>query len=152
RIGETEMKFLAEEVSDAATLGGDALKAALVASAGLRQARSGTTPKAQGPLADPVGGRLDRYDVREVLFHGRSSVVFRARDPEADRDVALKVFLRDWGAAEMERFRRALEPVLRLQHPHLVAMYDVGRTGQHCWVATQYVERESLTQVIQRIG
>src|SRR5205807_1301144 len=141
----------AQEVAEAPTLAGDALTNAIAQVAaggatGERPSRMG------GPLAELVGTKLGHYDVDKVLFRGRSSVVFRARDAEGDRDVALKVFLRDLGASEMDRFRRALEPVLKLRHPHLVAMYDVGRTGQHCWVATQCVEGESLTQVIQRVG
>jgi serine/threonine-protein kinase len=45
-----------------------------------------------------------------------------------------------------------MKTVLGLQHPHLVTLLAAGKTGPFCWVAMEYVEGESLSQVIHRIG
>jgi serine/threonine-protein kinase len=46
----------------------------------------------------------------------------------------------------------ALKTVLPLRHPNLVTLYGAGKTGPFCWVAMEYVDGESMTAVIQRIG
>jgi serine/threonine-protein kinase len=48
--------------------------------------------------------------------------------------------------------RHAAADLLPLRHPNLVALQAAGKTGAYCWVAMDYVDGESLTQVIQRIG
>jgi serine/threonine-protein kinase len=50
----------------------------------------------------------------------------------------------------MQRFVRAMKTELRLKHPHLLRAYGAGKTGNHCWVAKEYVAGESLAAVIGR--
>jgi serine/threonine protein kinase len=45
-----------------------------------------------------------------------------------------------------------MKTVLPLRYPNLVALQAAGKTGVYCWVAMDYVDGESMTQVIQRIG
>jgi serine/threonine-protein kinase len=52
----------------------------------------------------------------------------------------------------MQRFVRAMKTMLPLKHPNLVALLGAGKTGDYCWMAMEYLEGESLTHVIQRIG
>ena len=52
----------------------------------------------------------------------------------------------------MQRFVRAMKTVLPLRHPNLVTLYGAGKTGPYCWAAMEYVEGESMKQVIQRVG
>jgi serine/threonine-protein kinase len=81
-------------------------------------------------------------------------VVFRARDTKDDREVACKVLWPEYAKndAEMQRLIRAVKTVLPLRHPNLVTLYGAGKTGAYCWISMEYVDGESLTQVIQRIG
>ncbi|HEX5269673.1 MAG TPA: serine/threonine-protein kinase, partial [Gemmataceae bacterium] len=51
-----------------------------------------------------------------------------------------------------ERFVRTMKTVLPLRHPNLVSVLAAGRTASQCWIAMEYVEGESLTQVVQRMG
>ena len=53
---------------------------------------------------------------------------------------------------KMQRFIRAMKTMLPLRHPNLVTLYGAGKTGPYCWIAMEYVEGESLTQVISRLG
>ncbi len=114
----------------------------------------------QKPTALPLevgaltGAVLGRYEVGPALARGRSSMVFQARDTASGAAVALKVLLPDVAASEddAQRFCRAMKMVLPLRHPNLVAVHDWGRDGPFLWSAVEFVEGESLRQVIQRIG
>jgi serine/threonine protein kinase len=114
--------------------------------------------RAAAPAADQpsalTGQTLSHYEVGPVLAKGQSGVVFRARDTKDGRTVALKVLRPEFSKneEEMQRFVRAIKTMLPLRHPNLVALYGAGKTGAFCWVAMEFVEGESLTQVIQRIG
>jgi serine/threonine protein kinase len=117
-------------------------------------------PKAALPLphlpAERLGELTDhmlaQYEVGPVLGRGHCGVVFRARDRKAGLTVALKVLFPDFpkDAGEMQQFVAALKSMLALRHPNLVALYNAGRTGPYCWLALEYVEGESLAQVLER--
>jgi serine/threonine protein kinase len=111
-------------------------------------------PPAGEPLTELAGKPLAHFEVGQVLAKGHSGIVFRARDTREDRDVALKVLWPEFSQNEdeMARFIRAMKTTMPLRHPNLVALYAAGKTGPYCWIAMEYVEGESLTQVIKRIG
>ena len=77
-----------------------------------------------------------------------------SRDTNDDKVVAFKVLQPEFSRneEEMQRFIRAMKTMLPLRHPNLVALYGAGKTGLYCWVAMEYVDGESMTQVIQRLG
>jgi serine/threonine-protein kinase len=106
-----------------------------------------------GELGRFVGKSISHYQVGEVLAQGHSGVVFHGRDTESGMPVALKILWPQMSEdKQKQRFVRAMKTVMPLQHPNLVRVLGAGRTGGCCWVAMEYVEGESLTQVIQRIG
>src|SRR5262249_19624081 len=105
-------------------------------------------------LQELSGTRLANYDVGLLLAKGQSGLVFRATDSKADRPVALKVL---WPECckdddEVKRFVRAMKTMMPLRHVHLVTLYGAGKTGSYLWIAMEYVDGDSLSQVIQRIG
>jgi serine/threonine-protein kinase len=67
-----------------------------------------------------------RYDVHERIGRGGMGTVFRGRDRELDRDVAIKVTTLST-AADAERLRAEARTLARLEHPGIVAVHDVGR-------------------------
>ncbi|HEX7840992.1 MAG TPA: protein kinase, partial [Kofleriaceae bacterium] len=77
----------------------------------------------------PSGGPscVGRYEIREVLGAGAMGVVYRARDPELDRDVAIKL-VRDSGASRSSGLRllREAQAMARLRHPNVLPIFDVG--------------------------
>ncbi|MGB8297184.1 MAG: serine/threonine-protein kinase [Polyangia bacterium] len=78
------------------------------------------------PRAPKVGTPLGRYVLMDVLGHGAMASVFRARDSQLGREVAIKVMgmtvaTRGQGA---ERFRREAQAVAALRHPGIVEIYD----------------------------
>jgi Protein kinase domain/Inner membrane component of T3SS, cytoplasmic domain len=104
-----------------------------------------------GELAETF---LAHFAVGPVLAKGKSGVVFRAVDIKADRVVALKVLRPEFtrNDTEIQRFIRSMKTMMPLRHPNLVALYGAGKKGPYCWIAMEYVEGESLTEVIRRIG
>jgi serine/threonine protein kinase len=105
-------------------------------------------------LHELTGTKLSHYEVGDVIAKGQSGLVFKAYDFKNDRTVAFKVLWPEFSRNddEMQRFIRAMKTMLPLRHPNLVALYGAGKTGTYCWIAMEYVEGESLTQLIARLG
>jgi tRNA A-37 threonylcarbamoyl transferase component Bud32 len=105
-------------------------------------------------LGELSGSALSHYLAGVVLARGKSGVLFRARDFKYQRDAALKVLKPEFARneAEVQRFIRSMKTMMPLRHPNLVTLYGAGKKGPYCWVAMEYIEGESLSQVIQRIG
>jgi serine/threonine protein kinase len=140
RIGNTELRFNAGR-EDPTTVAPAPKPAA-------------ATPVATEGLGGLIGQTLKHYRVEAQIAKGASGAVFRATDTDDGRTVALKVLQPEFSRndEEMQRFVRAMKTVLPLRHPNLVALYAAGKTGPFCWTAMEYVDGESMTQVIHRIG
>jgi len=95
--------------------------------------------------------RIGRYEVLETLGKGGMGVVYRARDPELDRFVAIKVVLA-WAQYDpdaMERFNREARVVAQMQHPHIVTVFDAGRTEEGLpYFVMEYLEGTDLGEVL----
>lgn len=105
-------------------------------------------------LGQLSGQTFGHYRLGPVLGRGRCGVVFRADDLKTGQALALKVFSPQFphGDQELQRFARVLKGMLPLRHPNLVALYAAGKTGAYTWVAREYVEGESLAEVIRRLA
>ncbi|MBY0492506.1 MAG: protein kinase [Gemmatimonadaceae bacterium] len=106
-------------------------------------------------MTDPLDAlrqALDgRYVIDRVLGRGGMATVYLARDLQHDRPVALKVLNPELSASlGAERFQREIRLAARLQHPHILGVYDSGATGDVCWFTMPYVEGESLRDRLQR--
>lgn len=97
----------------------------------------------------------NRYELVEPLGSGGMANVYLAHDEVLDRHVAIKV-LRDQYADDEEfvgRFRREAQSAARLSHPHIVQIYDWGRSGEGAYyIAMEYVPRGTLKDRIRRDG
>ncbi len=93
---------------------------------------------------------LGRYELLEEIGHGGFAIVYRARDTELDRLVALKelrsLLLTD--TTWVKRFRREAKAVARLDHPHIVTVYDVGQVGDRHFLVMRLVNGTGLDEVI----
>ena len=89
------------------------------------------------------------YEVLGVLGHGGMGVVYRAQQQRLKRVVALKMIRvgARAGPEERERFQTEAEAVARLQHPHIVQIFEVGEHDGLPWVALEFVEGGSLASV-----
>jgi serine/threonine-protein kinase len=87
----------------------------------------------------------DRYRLERELGRGGMATVYLAHDLRHDRPVALKVLLPEIARAlGPERFEREIKLAARLQHPHIVTVYDSGEAIGQLWFTMPYVAGESL--------
>jgi hypothetical protein len=143
----------------------DALVALVRAYAGAPQPPPRDTPAADGPAETPPGGGgawdipatlvgHPRYRVLGVLGSGGMGVVYKAVQRHTDRVVALKVLSLQLQARPdfVERFRREVRAVARLNHPHIVHAYDAEEAGGLHFLVMEYVDGVSLDQVVRQRG
>jgi serine/threonine protein kinase/Flp pilus assembly protein TadD len=108
-----------------------------------------TSPDPRDQLQAALGAQLT---IDRILGRGGMATVYLARDPKHGRSVALKVLHPELSATlGPERFRREIALAAKLQHPHILGVYDSGETpaGQ-LWFTMPYVEGESLRDRLRR--
>ena len=105
-------------------------------------------------ISNPLAEALrDRYALERVLGRGGMATVYLARDLKYDRLVALKVLDPDVAASlGPERFQREIRVAARLQHPHVLSVYDSGEAAGRLWFSMPYVRGESLRERLRREG
>ncbi len=95
--------------------------------------------------------QIGRYLIRSKLGSGAFGTVYRAYDPQLDRDVAVKV--PHPGALEspkaVERFLREARTAAQLRHPHIVPVHDAGHDGTHYYIASAFIPGETLAHAIE---
>ena len=100
------------------------------------------------PASPSLAGR---YSVLETLGRGGCGLVYKARDNELDRLVAIKVALagRRMTEADFDRLLHEARVAARLKHPALVTVYDVGRQPDgSAYIVMEYVAGPTLAQVL----
>jgi serine/threonine protein kinase/TolB-like protein/Flp pilus assembly protein TadD len=110
----------------------------------------GSTPDRNDLLAAELA---DVYLIEEELGRGGSATVYLAQDLRHGRRVALKVLHSALGAAlGMERFQREIRTQARLQHPHILPLYDSGTAAGRLYYTMPYVEAGTLRDRLRRAG
>ncbi len=95
----------------------------------------------------------DRYALEREIGAGGMATVYLAEDPKHHRKVAVKVLRPELAAVVgPERFLREIEIAARLQHPHVLPLYDSGEADGFLYYVMPYVEGESLSIKLAREG
>src|SRR6185437_9930080 len=98
-------------------------------------------------------GLSGRYVLERELGRGGMATVWLARDLKHDRPVALKVLHPDLASSlGPERFQREIRLAARLQHPHILTVYDSGESGGQLWFTMPFVEGQSLRERLGQTG
>ncbi|MEP6620959.1 MAG: protein kinase [bacterium] len=85
------------------------------------------------------------------LGRGGFATVYLAHDVRHDRPVALKVLHAEVAESiGVERFEREIKLAARLQHPHILGVFDSGGAGERLWFTMPYIEGESLRDRLNR--
>ncbi len=90
--------------------------------------------------------RIGQYEVREVIGRGGMATVYRAYQPNLNREVAIKVVLEQYADNPnfMERFRIEARSIAGLDHPNILAIYDFGQENNVPYIVTQLVPGGTL--------
>jgi WD40 repeat protein/tRNA A-37 threonylcarbamoyl transferase component Bud32 len=103
-----------------------------------------------------VGWKVGRFDLIETVGHGASGTVYKARDPELDRVVAVKVLRAGnlAGPRERDRFLREARSVAQLRHPAIASVHEVGESGGVPYLVSDFVRGVTLADLLsaRRLG
>jgi len=102
-----------------------------------------------------IGKKLDgRYELLELIGVGGMADIYRARDVQEDRIVAVKILKTEFAGSEefLRRFRNESKAIALLSHPNIVKIYDVGFTDKVQFIVMEYVDGITLTDYIEQQG
>ena len=99
-----------------------------------------------------TGTKLGPYEVLAPIGAGGMGEVYRAKDTRLERTVAVKVLSARLSASpeSRQRFEREARTISQLSHPHICALYDVGREGETDFLVMEYLEGETLADRLVR--
>ena len=94
--------------------------------------------------------RIGRYEIASTISQGGMGSVFLARDPQLNRQVAVKLLLETLDSDEWRRrFQREAKALARLDHPHIVTIFDFGEDDRgRPYIVMEYVRGRHLGELV----
>ncbi|HEU4569363.1 MAG TPA: protein kinase [Gemmatimonadales bacterium] len=129
-------------------------------SCGLEVGGAATTPVkaiASGEMTelDIVKEALNvEYEIQQELGRGGMAIVYKAKDKQLEREVAVKVlpFSLAFDAEFVERFQREARTAAQLEHPNIIPIYRVGKSGRVIFFVMKFLRGKSLSTVLRDRG
>ena len=102
-------------------------------------------------LDDPMQREFGGYELQELIGEGGMGVVYRAYQSSLDREVAVKLLAAGpWASKSfIERFQREAQNAARMQHPNIVAIYEVSNAADLHFFSMQLVKGPSLARELK---
>ena len=93
-----------------------------------------------------AGARIQRYEIIERLGAGGIGEVWRARDPQLSRELALKLLSPEFAgdAEHVRRFQQEARAASMLNHPNIITVYDIGEVDGREFIAEELVPGETV--------
>lgn len=106
----------------------------------------------QSEIVSLAGRSFGTYTIEKMLGAGGMGEVYLAHDAKLNRKVALKILPAEFvaDAERVKRFEREARTVSALNHPYIVTIYDVGTADGINYIATEFVEGETVRELINR--
>jgi serine/threonine protein kinase len=104
------------------------------------------------PEPEHLAEMLPQYDIECILGRGGMGVVYKGRQRDLDRVVAIKLLPAEMAVDEqfVERFRREARTLAKLHHPGIVNVYEFGQTSEgHLFFVMEYVDGTDLRRLIK---
>ena len=98
-----------------------------------------------------IGKTISRYRIEEKIGEGGMGVVYRARDLDLDRHVAVKVLSADLADEERRRrFQQEAQTASSLNHPHILTVFEAGTFEGRQYLITEFIDGWTLREWIRR--
>jgi len=96
----------------------------------------------------------EEYEIVEELGRGGMAIVFKAKEKQLDREVAIKVlpFSLAFDKEFVERFQREARTSARLEHPNIIPIYRVGKSGRIIYFVMKFLRGKPLSTVLTARG
>src|SRR5438045_5812436 len=91
---------------------------------------------------------FNHFEVRETLGTGGMGTVYKARDTQLERDVALKLLRRDLGPEYANQLQQEARITASINHPHVVQVFSFGRDHDQYYLVMELVDRGTLDDLI----
>jgi tRNA A-37 threonylcarbamoyl transferase component Bud32 len=103
------------------------------------------------PSPEELAPLFPQLEILELLGRGGMGAVYKARQPKLNRFVALKIISGDAAADPhfAERFQREAQALAKLNHPHIVSVFDFGETGGLFYFLMEFVDGANLRSLMQ---
>ncbi len=106
------------------------------------------------PTTIPAGTRFGPYEIHELIGSGGMGEVYRAKDGRLGRQVAIKVLPKSFAADQdrLKRFEREARSAGQLNHPNIVAIYDVGTATDTPYIVSELLDGQDLRTRLTKGG
>lgn len=96
------------------------------------------------------GKQFKEYQIDSAIAEGGMAAVYKAHQSHLERYVAIKVLPRQYALEHqfVERFRREAKVLAKLQHPHILPIYDYGIEGEYFYLVMPYIDGGTLEQLM----
>lgn len=100
---------------------------------------------------DYTGQVIKGYELTEFIARGGFGAVYRAVQPQVNREVAIKIILPEFANRPdfIRRFEAEAQVVARLEHPHIIPLYDYWRDAQGAYLVMRWLRGGSLRDVLK---
>ncbi|HRF98206.1 MAG TPA: protein kinase, partial [Aggregatilineales bacterium] len=96
-----------------------------------------------------IGHKLrNRYEIREHLGDGSTATVYKAFDERLEREVAIKMLLPHVRESTRKRFFQEATSAAKLNHPNIMAIFDIDQEGDRHFLVVEYVDGLSLSAYV----
>ncbi|MEE8367795.1 MAG: serine/threonine-protein kinase, partial [Thermoanaerobaculia bacterium] len=120
----------------------------------LPQTSSNSRDPSSGPRFLPGAMFSERYRIVGLLGRGGMGEVYRADDLKLGQPVALKLLPREFegDSARLDRFLNEVRLALKVTHPNVCRVFDIGEVDGRHFLSMEYVDGEDLASLLRRIG
>lgn len=127
------------------------VKAGLGSGAGLATQTDHAPPRFVVPTPEELTGQFPQLEILGLIGHGGMGAVYKARQKQLDRVVALKILPPgiDQEPAFAERFGREAKALARLSHPGIITIHEFGRADGLFFFIMEFVDGANLRQLLQ---
>ena len=96
----------------------------------------------------------EEYEIVDELGRGGMAIVFKAKEKQLDREVAIKVlpFSLAFDKEFVERFQREARTSARLEHPNIIPIYRVGKSGRVIYFVMKFLRGKPLSNILGARG